>query len=92
VGQHRRRRRKQQQQRKKRRQRRRRREEMANVDEDLLRAAEEGNYDGMLTSLENGASVHYVGDMGWYPPSSPTSLLLLTLLLLRPPPLALVSF
>ena len=41
---------------------------MANVDEDLLRAAEEGNYDEMLTALENGASVHYVGDMGWYPP------------------------
>ena len=41
------------------------RQTMANVDEDLLRAAEEGNYDEMLTLLENGASVHYVGDMGW---------------------------
>lgn len=39
---------------------------MANVDEDLLRAAEDGNYDELLTLLENGASVHYVGDMGWY--------------------------
>lgn len=43
---------------------------MASVDEDLIRAAEEGNYDDLLTLLENGASVHYVGDMGWYLPHS----------------------
>lgn len=38
---------------------------MANVDEELIHAAEEGNYNELLTLLENGASVHFVGDMGW---------------------------
>jgi hypothetical protein len=38
---------------------------MASADEELLHSAEEGDYDRLLSLLEAGASVDYVGDMGW---------------------------